>query len=79
MKAGGIIVGLAVLLMGFWGYPYLKTSVLDPVTTMVTDWFPGMNVYTALALAWLPLIVLGLIIFAGLAYFLGNSNKGGNR
>jgi len=74
----GIIAGIATLLIGIWAYPYVKDGAIDPLTNMITGLFPGMNDYLVLFLTWLPLIVIGIIVYAVISLVL-NLATGGRR
>lgn len=74
----GIIAGIGTILVGFWIYPYLKTSVLDWLSDFLTTQFPTMNTFLLLFLTWLPLIVIGLIVYAAISLVL-NLATGGRR
>lgn len=73
----GIIAGVATLLIGFWAYPYIKAGVIDPLTGVITALFPTMNTYLLLFLTWLPLIVIGVIVYAGISLVLNLGGKHG--
>jgi len=74
----GIIAGVATLVIGFWAFPYIKDGAIDPLTTIITGLFPAMNNYLLLFLTWLPLIILGILVFAGVSLVL-NLATGGRR
>jgi len=74
----GIIAGIATILIGFWAFPYIKDGAIDPLITVITGLFPGMNNYLLLFLTWLPLIVIGIIVFAAISLVL-NLATGGRR
>jgi len=74
----GVIAGIATLVIGFWAFPYIKDGAIDPITSVVTGLFPGMNNYLLLFLTWLPLIVLGILVYAAISLVL-NLATGGRR
>ena len=72
----GIIAGVATLVIGFWAFPYIKDGAIDPLIAVITGLFPGMNNYLLLFLTWLPLIVIGIIVFAVISLVLNLATGG---
>ena len=70
-----ILAGIAALILGFWAYPWLNDNIVGWLTGFLTDQFPGMSDIMVMLLSWLPIIVFGLIIFAGISLMLNLGKK----
>lgn len=75
-KVGRIIVGIFVIIVGLVAYPHYIEHIIEPLQSLVTTMFPGMNVFETTLLQAVPLLILLLIMFFGIMHMFGKGGGG---
>ena len=70
-----IVVGIGIIIVGIVIYPHYVEHIIEPLQTLITSMFPGMNVWESTFIQAVPLLVLGLIIFAGIMRMVGHGGS----